>query len=142
VPGALPTTFIGSPDTVVEQVRRCREEIGAGVLDLSLQPPGSGDPDLLMRSLELFGKVVAFEMPGSGHSAENETPGMAALASTTHERASRPAGAAGQLPSFLPRSAMPSPMPLKNFPTSSAPSFTPLPAFLRPSTDAWAPSSS
>src|SRR5262249_1608832 len=49
VTGALPTTFIGSPDTVVEQVRRCRDEIGAGVLDLSLHPPGSGDPDALMR---------------------------------------------------------------------------------------------
>ena len=55
---ALPTTFIGSPDTVVEQVRRCRDEVGAGVLDLSLQPPGSGDTELLMRSLELFGKKV------------------------------------------------------------------------------------
>src|SRR5262249_20775360 len=43
--GALPTTFIGSPDTVVEQVRRCRAEVGAGVLDLSLHPPGSGDLD-------------------------------------------------------------------------------------------------
>ena len=43
VSGALPTTFIGSPDTVVEQVRRCREVVGAGVLDLSLHPPGSGD---------------------------------------------------------------------------------------------------
>src|SRR5215831_11747609 len=58
VTGALPTTFIGSPDTVVEQVRRCRDEIGAGVLDLSLRPPGSGGPDALMRSLELFGKKV------------------------------------------------------------------------------------
>jgi alkanesulfonate monooxygenase SsuD/methylene tetrahydromethanopterin reductase-like flavin-dependent oxidoreductase (luciferase family) len=56
--GALPTTFIGSPDTVVEQVRRCRDEVGAGVLDLSLQPPGWGDPELLMRSLELFGTKV------------------------------------------------------------------------------------
>jgi alkanesulfonate monooxygenase SsuD/methylene tetrahydromethanopterin reductase-like flavin-dependent oxidoreductase (luciferase family) len=56
--GALPTTFIGSPDTVVEQVRRCRDEVGAGVLDLSLQPPGWGDPELLMRSLELFGMKV------------------------------------------------------------------------------------
>ena len=55
---ALPTTFIGSPDTVVEQVRRCRDEVGAGVLDLSLQPPGWGDPEVLMRSLELFGKKV------------------------------------------------------------------------------------
>jgi alkanesulfonate monooxygenase SsuD/methylene tetrahydromethanopterin reductase-like flavin-dependent oxidoreductase (luciferase family) len=56
--GALPTTFIGGPDTIVEQVRRCREEVGAGVLDLSLIPPGWGDPDLLMRSLELFGTKV------------------------------------------------------------------------------------
>ena len=58
VTGALPTTFIGGPDTVVEQVRRCREEVGAGVLDLSLQPPGSGDPDSLLRALEFFGKTV------------------------------------------------------------------------------------
>ena len=58
VTGALPTTFIGSPDTVVDQVRRCREEIGAGVLDLSLVPPGSGDSGLLTRSLELFGTKV------------------------------------------------------------------------------------
>jgi alkanesulfonate monooxygenase SsuD/methylene tetrahydromethanopterin reductase-like flavin-dependent oxidoreductase (luciferase family) len=58
VSGALPTTFIGSPDTVVEQVRRCREVVGAGVLDLSLHPPGSGDLDALMRSLDLFGKKV------------------------------------------------------------------------------------
>jgi alkanesulfonate monooxygenase SsuD/methylene tetrahydromethanopterin reductase-like flavin-dependent oxidoreductase (luciferase family) len=58
VSGALPTTFIGSPDTVMEQVRRCREVVGAGVLDLSLHPPGSGDLDALMRSLDLFGKSV------------------------------------------------------------------------------------
>jgi alkanesulfonate monooxygenase SsuD/methylene tetrahydromethanopterin reductase-like flavin-dependent oxidoreductase (luciferase family) len=54
----LPTTFIGSPDTVVEQVRRCRDEVGAGVLDVLLQPAGSTDVDLLMRSLELFGRKV------------------------------------------------------------------------------------
>jgi alkanesulfonate monooxygenase SsuD/methylene tetrahydromethanopterin reductase-like flavin-dependent oxidoreductase (luciferase family) len=58
VMGALPTTFIGSPDTVVEQVRRCREEVGAGVLDLSLHPPGSGDVDALTRALDLFGTSV------------------------------------------------------------------------------------
>jgi len=58
VTGALPTTFIGSPDTVVEQVRQCRDVIGAGVIDLSLHPPGSGDLDALMRALELFGKKV------------------------------------------------------------------------------------
>ena len=56
--GALPTTFVGSPDTVVEQVRSCRDVVGAGVLDLSLHPPGSGDLEPLMRSLELFGKKV------------------------------------------------------------------------------------
>ncbi len=58
VSGALPTTFIGSPDTVVEQVRRCKEIVGAGVLDLSLHPPGSNDVDPLMRALELFGRKV------------------------------------------------------------------------------------
>jgi alkanesulfonate monooxygenase SsuD/methylene tetrahydromethanopterin reductase-like flavin-dependent oxidoreductase (luciferase family) len=58
VSGALPTTFVGSPDTVVEQVRRCREVTGAGVLDLSLHPPGSGDLEPLTRALELFGAKV------------------------------------------------------------------------------------
>jgi alkanesulfonate monooxygenase SsuD/methylene tetrahydromethanopterin reductase-like flavin-dependent oxidoreductase (luciferase family) len=58
VSGALPTTFVGSPDTVVEQVRRCRDVVGAGVLDLSLHPPGSSELDPLMRALELFGKKV------------------------------------------------------------------------------------
>jgi alkanesulfonate monooxygenase SsuD/methylene tetrahydromethanopterin reductase-like flavin-dependent oxidoreductase (luciferase family) len=58
VGGALPTTFFGSPDTVVDQVRRCREVIGAGVLDLSLHPPGSRDVEPLMHALELFGKKV------------------------------------------------------------------------------------
>src|SRR5437867_3071923 len=56
--GALPTAFVGGPDTVVEQVRRCKEVVGAGVLDLSLHPPGSRDVEALMRSLELFGKKV------------------------------------------------------------------------------------
>ena len=55
---ALPTTFVGSPDTVVEQVRRCRDVVGAGVLDLSLHPPGSGDLDPLMRALDLFAAKV------------------------------------------------------------------------------------
>jgi alkanesulfonate monooxygenase SsuD/methylene tetrahydromethanopterin reductase-like flavin-dependent oxidoreductase (luciferase family) len=58
VTGALPTTFIGSPDTVVEQVRRAREIIGCGVLDLSLHPPGSNDLEPMMRALELFGRKV------------------------------------------------------------------------------------
>jgi len=58
VGGVLPTTFIGGPDMVVKQIKRCREEIGAGVLDLSLHPPGSGDVDALMSAIELFGKKV------------------------------------------------------------------------------------
>ena len=58
VSGALPTTFVGSPDTIVEQVRRCRDVVGAGVIDLSLHPPGSAELEPLMRSLELFGKKV------------------------------------------------------------------------------------
>jgi alkanesulfonate monooxygenase SsuD/methylene tetrahydromethanopterin reductase-like flavin-dependent oxidoreductase (luciferase family) len=58
VGGVLPTTFIGGPDTVVEQIRRCREVMGAGIIDLSLHPPGSGDIDALMDALDLFGKTV------------------------------------------------------------------------------------
>ncbi len=58
VGGVLPTTFIGGPDTVVKQIKRCKGVMGAGVLDLLLQPPGSGDIDALMDSLELFGKKV------------------------------------------------------------------------------------
>src|SRR5262249_3532201 len=58
VSGALPTTFIGNPDTVVEQVRRCRDVVGAGGIDSSLPPPRSNDLEPLVRSLELFGKKV------------------------------------------------------------------------------------
>ncbi len=54
----LPTTFVGSPDTVVKQVERCRDEVGAGVIDLMFQNPGSSDPGFLMQALELFGKEV------------------------------------------------------------------------------------
>ena len=56
--GALATNFFGSPDTVIEQIKRCRGEVGAGVIDLMFQTPGSGDLSLLMDSLELFGKKV------------------------------------------------------------------------------------
>src|SRR6266436_370531 len=54
----LPTNFVGGPDTVVEQIKRCREEAGAGVIDLMFQIPGSHDLSFLMNSLELFGKNV------------------------------------------------------------------------------------
>jgi alkanesulfonate monooxygenase SsuD/methylene tetrahydromethanopterin reductase-like flavin-dependent oxidoreductase (luciferase family) len=58
VGGVLPISFCGGPDRVVEQLRRCREEMGAGVVDLSLQDPGTGDVDGMMRTFELFGKKV------------------------------------------------------------------------------------
>jgi alkanesulfonate monooxygenase SsuD/methylene tetrahydromethanopterin reductase-like flavin-dependent oxidoreductase (luciferase family) len=56
--GALATNFFGSPDTVVGQIKRCRDEVGAGVVDLMFQTPGSGDLSFLMDALELFGKKV------------------------------------------------------------------------------------
>jgi alkanesulfonate monooxygenase SsuD/methylene tetrahydromethanopterin reductase-like flavin-dependent oxidoreductase (luciferase family) len=56
--GVLPISFCGGPDRVVEQIRRCRETIGAGVLDLSLSDPGTGDVEGMMRALELFGTKV------------------------------------------------------------------------------------
>jgi alkanesulfonate monooxygenase SsuD/methylene tetrahydromethanopterin reductase-like flavin-dependent oxidoreductase (luciferase family) len=58
VGGVLPVTFCGGPDRIVEQIRRCREEMGAGVLDLSLQDPGSGDVGAMLDLLDLFGKKV------------------------------------------------------------------------------------
>jgi alkanesulfonate monooxygenase SsuD/methylene tetrahydromethanopterin reductase-like flavin-dependent oxidoreductase (luciferase family) len=58
VGGILPISFCGGPDRIVEQVRRAREEIGVGVLDLSLADPGSGDTDAMMSGLELFGNKV------------------------------------------------------------------------------------
>jgi alkanesulfonate monooxygenase SsuD/methylene tetrahydromethanopterin reductase-like flavin-dependent oxidoreductase (luciferase family) len=54
----LPISFCGGPDRIVEQIRRCREQIGAGVLDLSLQDPGAGDTDAMLSALELFGRKV------------------------------------------------------------------------------------
>ncbi len=58
VGGVLPTTFVGGPDSVIDQIKRCRDEVGAGVLDLSLHPPGSGDVDALMSAIDLFGRKV------------------------------------------------------------------------------------
>jgi len=37
-------------------LKQCREQIGAGIVDLSFQTPGSEHPDALMKALELFGK--------------------------------------------------------------------------------------
>src|SRR5262249_40098569 len=58
VGNVLPISFCGGPDRVVEQIRRCREEVGAGVLDLSLQDPGAGSADAMLSAFELFGKTV------------------------------------------------------------------------------------
>ncbi len=58
VGGVLPISFCGGPDRVVEQIRQAREEIGAGVLDLSLTDPGTSDMDAMMSALELFGRKV------------------------------------------------------------------------------------
>src|ERR1051326_4100399 len=54
----LPISFCGGPDRIVEQVRRAREEIGVGVIDISLTDPGGGDTDAMMERIELFGKKV------------------------------------------------------------------------------------
>ncbi len=56
--GALPTNFVGSPGTVVKQIQRCRDEVGAGVIDLAFQSATAEDPQGTMRALELFGKEV------------------------------------------------------------------------------------
>jgi len=48
----------GSPDTVVEQIKECRDQTGAGVMDLMFQTPSSRDAGDLMRVLELFGRQV------------------------------------------------------------------------------------
>jgi alkanesulfonate monooxygenase SsuD/methylene tetrahydromethanopterin reductase-like flavin-dependent oxidoreductase (luciferase family) len=56
--GVLPTNFVGGPDTVVKQIKECREQTGAGVIDLMFQTPNSNDTDGLMRALELFGQDV------------------------------------------------------------------------------------
>ena len=56
--GALATNFFGSPDTVVGQIKRCRDEVGAGVVDLMFQTPRSDDLGLLMDALERFGNKV------------------------------------------------------------------------------------
>jgi alkanesulfonate monooxygenase SsuD/methylene tetrahydromethanopterin reductase-like flavin-dependent oxidoreductase (luciferase family) len=48
--------FLGSPETVYDQVRHYREVMGAGVVDLLFQAPQSHDK--IMRSIELFGREV------------------------------------------------------------------------------------
>ena len=52
---ALGQVIVGSPETAFAQVRRIREELGAGVLDLVV---GAQLGDKTLRSIELFGTKV------------------------------------------------------------------------------------
>jgi hypothetical protein len=42
----------------VGQIKRCREEVGVGVLDLAFQNPGAPDTGRLLHSLEVFAEKV------------------------------------------------------------------------------------
>jgi alkanesulfonate monooxygenase SsuD/methylene tetrahydromethanopterin reductase-like flavin-dependent oxidoreductase (luciferase family) len=54
----LPVNFAGGPDTVVEQIRQCREKTGAGIIDLGFNTPGTTDPDAFTETLDLFAREV------------------------------------------------------------------------------------
>lgn len=56
--GVLPITFCGGPDRIVKQIKEWRVEVGAGVIDISLQDPGSGNTEVMMDALDLFGRKV------------------------------------------------------------------------------------
>ena len=58
VGGVLPISFCGGPDRVVEQIRRCREEIGAGVRRSVAAGPRHRRHDAMMSALDLFGRKV------------------------------------------------------------------------------------
>ena len=47
--------LVGSPSTVLDQIRTIQEELGAGILDLIFQPVGR---DKTLKSIELFGTQV------------------------------------------------------------------------------------
>jgi len=55
---ALPINFVGGPETVIRQIRECHAATGAGVIDLGFNTPGTSDADVLMESLDLFGRAV------------------------------------------------------------------------------------
>jgi len=50
-------SFMGGPDTVVEQMKAFHDQCGAGVVDLFFQQPGVDHRDV-MRQIELFGREV------------------------------------------------------------------------------------
>jgi alkanesulfonate monooxygenase SsuD/methylene tetrahydromethanopterin reductase-like flavin-dependent oxidoreductase (luciferase family) len=49
--------FVGSPDTVVKQLKAFHEQCGVGVVDLAFQQPGI-DHKHVMKEIELFGREV------------------------------------------------------------------------------------
>ena len=49
--------FMGSPDTVVKQIKQFRDEADAGVVDLFFQQPGVEHREV-MREIDLFGREV------------------------------------------------------------------------------------
>ena len=55
---ALPINFVGSAHTVIDQIRRCREVTGAGIIDLGFNTPGTTEPAALLEALDLFGRKV------------------------------------------------------------------------------------
>lgn len=58
--GGRPRTqlnFVGSPDTVVKQLREYHDKCGVGVVDLAFQQPGLTHRDV-MSELDLFGREV------------------------------------------------------------------------------------
>ena len=50
-------TFIGSPDTVVKQLKEFHDQAGVGVVDLGFQQPGIGHKEV-MKELDLFSREV------------------------------------------------------------------------------------
>ncbi len=52
-----PVSFIGSPDTVVEQLQAFPDQCGTGVVDLAFQQPGIAHGEV-MKEIELFGREV------------------------------------------------------------------------------------
>jgi alkanesulfonate monooxygenase SsuD/methylene tetrahydromethanopterin reductase-like flavin-dependent oxidoreductase (luciferase family) len=47
--------LVGSPDTVLSQIRTIRDEVGAGILDLMFQPVGR---EKTLQAIEQFGTKV------------------------------------------------------------------------------------
>jgi alkanesulfonate monooxygenase SsuD/methylene tetrahydromethanopterin reductase-like flavin-dependent oxidoreductase (luciferase family) len=53
--------LVGTPKTIVAQIKRIRDELGAGVLDLSI---GAQMGEKTLRSIEMFGRKVLPEIRG------------------------------------------------------------------------------